>query len=69
MTGTPFEIYAAGVVPGVIVTVNELYTAKQLELPQETFANSLVCPSVAITIDVGNVLCSWKAAINRSVST
>ena len=33
MTGTPFEIYVAGVVPGVIVTVNELYTAKQLELP------------------------------------
>ena len=33
------------------------------------FANSCVWPSVAMTIEVGSVLCSWKAASNFSVIT
>ena len=52
-----------------MVTVIELYTARQLELPHDMLASSWVCPSAAMTIEVGNVLCSWNAASNFSVIT
>ena len=52
-----------------MVTVSELFMARQFDLPHDTLIRSFTSPSVAITTAVGSADCSWKAVMNRSVIT